>query len=685
MRGSISGGNGGTAHVSGDNGYYNLFFLDTLSDFRVLNSSQYLALRAGLMRPVTLGMLLTMIIFWIVTMACTVPGWLLGLLVSPILSRGTLLIEFLYPLPIARWGHLLILRWSKPKATLTEKASNYHSRTLEQRVEVVKGRVWLHPIPQFLDNLGYLVVCLPPPPNKPHVEETYAGETPLGKVSVTHQYEPDEDKAPKGHIVAFLVDCGDAETVNEQVQLIREAHYRAYPSIQIHMVLSTHKHHDHTAGNEALKTQKAGRHLEHIVGGAVERVPGCNLPVADGDILKLPICGKNNMNDAVYVEVVAVPAHTRGSVVYILRPTNNNSINNQAASDLPGTPCFVFTGDTMFSGGGGVPFEAGSDSEVENGTYRDNAHGAIRAGVGSHAVERCFAEILVRGTMTTDNNTLENAGVAQDQFIIFPGHEYTVELLSRQFGVPPSGNVSDANKWKNFPPSYFFETVSELYVSLHRRTLPQATGKVLSAAPTTLRREMAINPHLRSLARRAELVVHAIQLWDAYFCKPKTPKDEEARVMRMRNVASKVDRADNQGSLTKMPARQQGLSNKTLGTEKSWNMDTRDAAKTVFTTVYTSDLDAVINALTKGKLDPDEAALKLEGLKTKLQEPVIRRRPIPGTLPSERVVFKGLIGFALLVSSFPTHSFAMSLRERHVSETKIPSLYRCFRDQDQVQ
>lgn len=614
-----------------------------------------------LMKPVTLTMFIIMLIFWAVTMALTIPTWLLGFLVGPVLSRGTWLIEFLYPLPIARWGHLLILRWSQAKIPLEDKAANYHTRTVEQRVEVVKGRVFVHPIPQLLDNLGYLVVCLPPSPPHPSQTTADAGSTSLGKTSVVSQYQPNTEKVPKGPIVAFLVDCGDADAVAEQVELIRLTHYSKYPAIKIQIVLSTHKHHDHTAGNEAMKAHpKLGPYLEHVVGGAVEKVPGCTLHVADGDRLKLPQSGKNDMNDIVHVEVVSVPAHTRGSVVYILRA-------NEKPTGTP-PPCFAFTGDTMFCGGGGVPFEAGSDSEIDQGGYKDNAHGAIRAGVGSHAVERCFAEILVRGSMSDAYSSFdsqwENLERIQDQFLIFPGHEYTTELLARQFSAPPNGSVNDANKWKNFPPHVFFETVSELYVAMHRRSLPQATGKVLAAAPTTLRKELSINPHLRSLSRRAELVVQAIRLWDAYFCKPKGPKDEEAAIMRVRKEAvAPIDKKVSTGRI-----QPHARSSKTAATENSWNMDANDAAKSVFTTLYTSDLDKMINDLTAGKVSLEEAASQLEELKSKLKEPVIRRRPIPGTLPSERVVFKGLIGFALL-GSRPS---AMTLSDSHAMKMPPP-------------
>jgi len=602
-----------------------------------------------LMQPVSLVMLVLMLTFWLVTALLTLPTMLLGLLMAPLLARGSWLIEFLYPWPIARWGHLLILKWSQPRVPLEDKAARYHSRTLEQRVEVVEGRVFIHPIPQLLDNLGYLVVCLPPPLTEPPTV-TVAEDTFQSRLSIQTQTEPDARTLPKPPIVAFLVDCGDADAVQEQITLIRKTHYPQHPHIRLQMVLSTHKHHDHTAGNEALlKHEMFGKYLTHIVGGAVEKVPGCNMPVSDGDRINLPKAGRNDMNDLVHVEVVAVPAHTRGSVVYLLRPNKApvqdgngytpGSSNCSTSSINDPLPCFVFTGDTIFSGGGGVPFEAGTDNEIDSGSYRDNAHGAIRAGVGTHAVERCFAEVLFRGFPNVVNY-LDPERI-QQQYLIFAGHEYTTELLARQLRSPAAG-LTDATKWKNFPPHMFFETVSELYVALHRRSLPQATGKTLAAAPTNFRKELSINPHLRSLARRAELVVHAIRVWDAYFFTPKGPSDEEAAMTRITEGSTSPK--------TKITMTQTiPTSSKTKATEGSWNVDHHDVASTVFTTLYTSDLDDMIQALASGKLAPDDAATELENMKQRLKEPVIRRRPIPGTLPSERVVFKGLIGFALLV------------------------------------
>ena len=320
---------------------------------------------------------------------------------------------------------------------------------------------FIHPLPQLLDNLGYLVVCLPPPPTQLRTTATSSNSNDNhhqhqnNKVSIETQQE---NNAP---IVAFVVDCGDATVVQEQIEMIIETHYKEYchnqnqnsvlDNIQIHMILSTHKHHDHTAGNTPFKKLEIGKHLKVIVGGAVEKVPGCNYPVADGELLPLPKDGCNDMNDVVEVEAIAAPAHTRGSIVYALRPKQHShnreqeqheieelEVDEYESSDLP-APCFVFTGDTMFSGGGGVPFEAGSHPDIENGQYGNNVHGHVRAGVGLHAVERCFAEILVRSmlpSMQTTTNSYnywhlnDYLALMNDRFLVFPGHEYTNRIVN---------------------------------------------------------------------------------------------------------------------------------------------------------------------------------------------------------------------------------------------------------------
>lgn len=54
--------------------------------------------------------------------------------------------------------------------------------------------------------------------------------------------------------------------------------------VTISKVLTTHKHHDHAGGNNAMASEIAG--LE-IVGGEKDRVQGANVTVKDGDIVSV--------------------------------------------------------------------------------------------------------------------------------------------------------------------------------------------------------------------------------------------------------------------------------------------------------------------------------------------------------------------------------------------------------------
>ena len=455
------------------------------------------------------------------------------------------------------------------KLSTKKKKDENHSRCLEQRVEIVKGRIFCHPVPQLLDNLGYLVVSVP------LTEDT--------------------------NIVAFLVDCGDAPASHNIILDIQDLHY-PNQKIELHAILSTHKHHDHTAGNKGMLDDKLfGTTMAHIYGGAVERVPHCTTTVANRDLLDLPKIDRNNMNDHITVEVVAVPGHTRGSVAYVVRSKEDDPV------------AFCFTGDTMFSGGAGVPFEADVQPKSDASQSNKTTSSYIRASAGTNATERCFAEIMVRA--------LGESMHVEDKVLIFPGHEYTSELVSRQF-FPSAGETSH---WNKMPPSVFFEIASHFFVSQHRRTLPK-DGKLLTI-PSPLSRELIINPNLRKMKQRGEDIIKAVQLWHRIF-------ERRDLVTLGPNEATK----------------QRPLDGKTPATDAIWNLGVKDFSRSVFTTVFTSDLEALIDGLATGKFDRDATVKELKNLKTKLDEPLIGRRPIPGTLPSERIRYQAILGFCLLGS-----------------------------------
>ena len=150
-----------------------------------------------LMTPFSATILFLLLILSCVGLIFQIPGLFIGLLLGPLTRRGNFLVEFLYPFGLARWGHLKILQWGgKAKNGVTLGAGKtsdllLHSRCIEQRTEVVKGRVYIHPLPQFLDNIGYLIVCIPP--------------------NLRGMKKGPSDKKPK--ILGIIVDCGDAASV----------------------------------------------------------------------------------------------------------------------------------------------------------------------------------------------------------------------------------------------------------------------------------------------------------------------------------------------------------------------------------------------------------------------------------------------------------------------------------------
>jgi len=475
------------------------------------------------------------------------------------------------------------------------------------RVEVIKDRVYLHPLPQWLDNLGYLVVCCPPKKSaSPKVTST-----PLGKVSVT---DVGDEKIP---IVAFVVDCGNAATVVEQVERISALHYDE-KTIQIQSILSTHKHHDHTAGNKGLfEHETLGRSIKLVFGGAVEKVPCCNYPLRHGDLLPLPQYGENDMGDLIEVEAIATPGHTRGSLAFAMRPKISTVDQSTGSS-------FLFTGDTMFSAGSGVPFEADFESNQEEKANTMTPTSFINVAASNYAVERCFSEIIARSV--PEDRLLRSSS---DRVLIFPGHEYTTELLHRQLAQ----NGGDSTRWKHFSPSYFFEVASHYYVALHRRALPHSSGKLLSA-PTSLRRELLINPQLRMLHKRGQLVIRAVHLWHDHFAKVK--------IVPIGNGYSRDTTVETGASPS---------ASKTISSYQRWNLDASDIDRPVFSTVYTADLDLIIADLDSGRITHKDAAEQLRQMKAMIETPTIGRRPIPDTLPSNRIIFRTLLGFVLLGST----------------------------------
>jgi glyoxylase-like metal-dependent hydrolase (beta-lactamase superfamily II) len=637
---------------------------------------------ACLMRPVTAILVLLVCLLSLAVFVVRFPTIVLGWLIFPILSRLYWVVEFWYPTSLGKFCHVTLVRWVQRTSRLqkgdpeNDACQGLHSRALETRIEVVPGRVYIHVIPQWLDNLGYLVVCLPPKQSASTSQNTGSPKRPSNSDSSSKSSNsssptrPQTETTPLGEsltidphgntpIVAFLVDVGDADVVVKHVRRIRQHYYQDAP-LHVQSILSTHKHHDHTAGNiDLCRHSDWARHddqrIQHVFGGAADAVPGCNYPLANGDKLPLPHCGLNDMNDVVEVEAVATPAHTRGSLTYILRPLSAPT----TATVAP--PICLFTGDTIFSGGGGVPFEADLDPNQDSTTAaaKMTAHSYIRASAAANAMERCLAEVLFRSTPTfVDSESSSSSAsscarlqVTSDHILLFPGHEYTNELLARQLAAPSTMSTNlESAKWKNMAPSAFFETVHQYYIALHRRNLPHSTGKLLTI-PSTVTRERLVNPHLRSLKQRGTVVIAALKMWHRNFCRERVLHIADGPAFGATSASESTRpllRTSDAAPGPQSAVRRTGAS---PNNEQEWNLTTADIGRSVFATVYAADLESIIDNLRRGQMDAATAADKLQILTLALDKPVIGRRPIPGTLPTSRNVYRGLLGLALLGSA----------------------------------
>ena len=186
----------------------------------------------------------------------------------------------------------------------------------------------------------------------------------------------------------------------------------------------------------------------------------------------------------------------------------------------------------------------------------------------------------------------------------------------RQFDVK---KIDSEIHWSKLSPSIFFEVASHYLVSAHRRGLPH--DQRMLTIPTPLEREIKVNPSFRMLRRRGERLADALRLWYEFGAKSLIP-DCDGVVANDTNVMQSAVSKEQQHSYA-----------------------------TVFTTVYTSDLQNVASKLRRGELNASSAADQLESMHTKLDEMMIGRRPIPSTLPSHKNVYLGIVAMAMLGSA----------------------------------
>lgn len=568
------------------------------------------------------------------------------------------LVEFLYPYNISRWGHLLLVKSGMRRkcgvilGDTKQTSTPLHSRSIELRIEVVKGRIFIHPLPQLLDNIGYLIVCIPPREHSGNYSNV--PKHPLQKKK--------EEKKRSPPIIGILVDVGDADSVMHQVELIRDVHYANVgpnAEIEIQAVLCTHKHHDHTAGNKRLlsKLASSSHPKVRIYGGAVERVPCQTEFIADAALIDLPPL----LSDLIEIECICVPSHTRGSIVYALRNKPFVDAYNKTISDgdtsgsawlvglketknniteLMAVSSYLFTGDAMFSGGGGVGFESDLEFPTDLNPEGKTVHSRFKPNAGTLSIERCFAQVLRRGISDGDAQYSSHFdGVATHQMFVFPGHEYTFELLHRQ--MSDSGGSTNNSQWNRHKPSEFFELAAQYFIAGHRRNIPRSTR--LLTVPSTMKKEIKINPYFRSLKKRGEHLISAIVVWYHVIYKQKKK--------RVKNDVSSMKQPRGDTAMTFLRLDESSMQfEKTPSSQYTWNVDCNDLNRSIFTTLYSSDLQEIIDAMRTNKISTKKAADKLSKLHLNLEDSTVHRRPIPNTMPNDKKMFMGLLALATLGS-----------------------------------
>eukprot|EP00421_Protoceratium_reticulatum_P001236 CAMPEP_0168363142 /NCGR_PEP_ID=MMETSP0228-20121227/3540_1 /TAXON_ID=133427 /ORGANISM="Protoceratium reticulatum, Strain CCCM 535 (=CCMP 1889)" /LENGTH=418 /DNA_ID=CAMNT_0008375863 /DNA_START=29 /DNA_END=1283 /DNA_ORIENTATION=+ len=324
----------------------------------------------------------------------------------------------------------------------------YHSRFADLRSEFPlgpRGACFVHPVPCMTNNLAYLVV------------DGSAGAVDAAAERLCG-------------LPCCLVDPCDAAAVVECAELLAEGTYAEFGGLALEAVLCTHKHWDHAGGNRDISALARaapaahssdvaegaawpGPHLRYnaelpVYGGYDEAMPGRTHPLESGE--KVWVGGLE-------LEALATPGHTVGSTAFCIKNLATAATGTHGVGDV------IFTGDCLFSGGCGAPFE-GSNLDMEH----------------------CYATILQRCDLQKTS--------------IFPGHEYTMMLLETELRDSHDSSLE-------VPPGHFLSLCGDLYSVAHRRKLHDK----LPTVPCTLAGEQQVNPMFWAVRWRAQALLRALE------------------------------------------------------------------------------------------------------------------------------------------------------------------------------
>ena len=173
-----------------------------------------------------------------------------------------------------------------------------------------------------------------------------------------------EDGVP---VRGFLIDPGDSDMVMKRLHAISRKSFYGTP-IKITAILTTHHHWDHMYANLTLEKELLNakllspenqEHL-HIYSSIHDQVVNSTHKVKDGDRFFIGRCE---------IEAIGAPCHTKGHIMFFVGGK------------------ILFSGDTLFNGASGAPFEGTKIETTRN-------HATI--------IERCSMDTIV-----------------------YPGHEYS--------------------------------------------------------------------------------------------------------------------------------------------------------------------------------------------------------------------------------------------------------------------
>ena len=273
------------------------------------------------------------------------------------------------------------------------RAGRPHSRSIRVNVKLASGHsASIHTLALLEDNYGFMIV-----------------------------------DSTNSEVDVVLVDMGDGREAIRQIQEVLDTYYRNRRT-NFHAILTTHHHWDHMHGNDSV--------MEHFGISRCYSSRGENV-----------LCQTHEVGDQAMLtfghmifEVISTPSHTQGSVVFKLTGAN-------------GIDC-LFTGDTLFNGGIGVPFE-GSAAQAK----------------------RSLVSLLRRADLES---------------LVFPGHEYTLPLLSEIFSHHAKSMLDDH-------PRRFYVLCGLFTKAQHYRSLPFPTPTV----PMRLGDEACVNPVYHELIEAA--------------------------------------------------------------------------------------------------------------------------------------------------------------------------------------